>query len=56
MILMFVLLHLFTWIVWFSSKAEAWWSAVGEIVPINVEASHPGQADLSKKRRGNGAS
>jgi hypothetical protein len=56
MILMFVLLHLFTQIVWFSSKAEEWRLAAGEIVPISTEAPHPSRADLSKKRGGNGAS
>jgi hypothetical protein len=56
MILMFVLWHLFTWIIWFSLKAEARWPVVGEIVLINAEASPPGQTPLSKERRGGGAS
>jgi hypothetical protein len=46
---MFVLLHLFTSVVWFSLKAEVWWSASGEIVPDSVEAPRPDRADLSKK-------
>jgi hypothetical protein len=56
MILMFVLLHLFIWIVWFSSKAEAWWPMAGEIVPASVEAPPLGRAPLYKKRWGSGAS
>jgi hypothetical protein len=50
MILMFVLLHLFTWIVWFSSKAEAWRPAADEIVPVYANALCLGRADLLKKR------
>jgi hypothetical protein len=47
---MFLLLHLFTSIVWVSLKAEAWWPAAGEIVPVSAEAPHPGRADFLKKR------
>jgi hypothetical protein len=56
MILMFVLLHLFTWIIWFSSKAEARQPVAGEIVLISTEAPPLGRTPLSKKRRGSGAS
>jgi hypothetical protein len=56
MILMFVLLHLFTWIIWFSLKAEARRPMASEIVPIIEEAPPPGRAPLSKKRQGSGAS
>jgi Na+-transporting methylmalonyl-CoA/oxaloacetate decarboxylase gamma subunit len=50
MILIFVLLHLFIWIIWFSSKVEARWSVAGEIVPVSAEAPPPNRAPLSKKR------
>jgi hypothetical protein len=43
MILVFVLLHLFTRIVWFSSKAEAWWPAAGEIVPVEQICRRKGE-------------
>jgi hypothetical protein len=36
---MFVLLHLFTTVVWFSLKAEAWWSAASEIV-LSAQRRH----------------
>jgi hypothetical protein len=55
-ILMFVSLHLFTWIIWFSSNAEARWPVAGEIVPISTEAPPPGRVPLSMRIQGSGAS
>jgi hypothetical protein len=50
MILMLVLLHLFTWIIWFSLKAEARWPMAGEIVPVSTKAPPLGRTPLSKIR------
>jgi hypothetical protein len=49
------LLHLFTWIIWFSSKAEAQRPMAGEIVPINADVPPLSWVPLPKKRQHSGA-
>jgi hypothetical protein len=52
---MLVLLHLFTWIIWFSSKAEAQRPMAGEIVPINADVPPLSWVPLPNKRQRSGA-
>jgi ABC-type transport system involved in cytochrome c biogenesis permease subunit len=48
-ILIFALLHLFTCIVWFSLKAEAWWPMAERVVLVRVEALPLVLATLAEK-------